>query len=494
MRDILPRSIHDITGLPERAVFMVTFVNDANPTLVVKGENISAELSAGDVAVSVEWATKMMRNVNNPLVNSKRLSPQEWTEFFRVSLSKFDVNSPQMANLRNKGLVWTKMTYVARLTDGEFVTDDGGADSVLLKKLMKKFLVDSTWEALGKVVAVDCFNTNWDRFSMEHGGRVLWANRGNIMFANNTVIGLDAYFADRGDSNLNGRRLDNPGQGELVRLGLNVLKDRFNRPLFAQSCVRAVASEVEGRMKSIESKFAGMRRAGINNLNIAVGPGLVVALTQNNVKDIFEPFVNPFVRGLNQGATELRMYLSAKKAKYAQRNPQGPRADHASRGRARAHGVPRLDLSGRLRTFCQNFRRNRAQRPRIIPHRPRAAIDDRRPNLAKPKRAMQRVRGRVRRVGIHFAHERVVPRTRGPVDKVGIELPRIALAPSACRNRQPVDIDEARVALTKPKVVRAGVARMAFVERNEKRLEVADAPRIEGASEQRGEARFVEPR
>ena len=49
---------------------------------------------AEDVKASVRWASKMMKNVNNPLVNSKPLPPAEWEVFRKFAIIAFRPDSP----------------------------------------------------------------------------------------------------------------------------------------------------------------------------------------------------------------------------------------------------------------------------------------------------------------------------------------------------------------------------------------------------------------
>jgi hypothetical protein len=321
VRPILPRTITQVTGLRERPVFFVTLNNEAQPALVVKGENKVGD--DADVKASVRWASKMMKNVNNPLVNSKPLMPEEWEVFRKAAILAFHPTSPQSRNLRNAGYLWIKMPFVAGLSDADFVNDDATTSTSDIKEVLRKFLRDQVWRDLGKVVAVDLFVCNLDRFDWENfdeaqGRGVTWANRGNIMFVGANVIGLDPYFADRGgDGNANLNKV-RPG----AQAGLEILRDPLKRQPFALACTRAVSDELYSRMGR------RMQGQGQNRREVRGEMAYVVIRTDdpNNpalriereeVKDLFNPFVDEFVGGLNAGADELKRYLLAKKAKYA---------------------------------------------------------------------------------------------------------------------------------------------------------------------------------
>ena len=89
------------------------------------------------------------------------------------------------------------MPFVAGLSDADFVNDDATTSTSDIKEVLRKFLRKQVWRDLGKVVAVDLFVCNQDRFDWEDFDEatrrgVTWANRGNIMFVGANVIGLDA--------------------------------------------------------------------------------------------------------------------------------------------------------------------------------------------------------------------------------------------------------------------------------------------------------------
>ena len=106
VRPILPRTITRVTGLSERPVFFVTLNNEPQAALVVKGENkVGDEV---DVKASVRWASKMMKNVNNPLVNSKPLMPEEWEVFRKFATSLLAPTRP------SRGICETPVTSGSR--------------------------------------------------------------------------------------------------------------------------------------------------------------------------------------------------------------------------------------------------------------------------------------------------------------------------------------------------------------------------------------------
>jgi len=322
VRPILPRTITRVTGLNQRPVFFVTLNNEPQPALVVKGENNPAN-NTDDVKASVRWASKMMKNVNNPLVNSKPLMPEEWTVFKRAAILAFNPDSPQSRNLQNPAYVWVKMPFVANLSDADFVNEDATTNTSDVKEVLRKFLRDQVWRDLGKVVAVDLFTCNLDRFNWQNfdeatGRGVSWANRGNIMFVGGNVIGLDPYFADQGgagNANLNQSR---PG----AQAGLEILRDPLKRQPFSLACTRAVSAELYLRMgKKTQGQGANRREVRGEMAYVVIRTddpnNPAMRIEREQVNDLFDPFVDEFLAGLTAGADELKRYLLAKKAKYA---------------------------------------------------------------------------------------------------------------------------------------------------------------------------------
>src|SRR5581483_11597011 len=85
------------------------------------------------------------------------------------------------------------------------------------------------WQELGKVVAVDIFNGNCDRFNIETGK---WQNYGNVMFLNagqTPVIGLDTFEA------------------------LLILNKPARRKAFAGLCTKSVGTAMKFELKHVQS-------------------------------------------------------------------------------------------------------------------------------------------------------------------------------------------------------------------------------------------------
>ena len=104
-----------------------------------------------------------------------------------------------------------------------------------------------------------------------------------------------------------------------------------------------------------------------------------------------------------------------------------------------------------------------------------AAMDGGMAHFGEPERCMEGVRCRVGRLGVHFAHDKVMA----------------ALAHGRGHD-DAVDIDEARIARAEPEVVGAVVVGV-LVEGDEEGGDVARAPGVEGLAEKVVQPRGVEP-
>jgi hypothetical protein len=236
------------------------------------------------------------------------------------------------------------MPFVTGLSDADFVGEDPQGDWVVdlvqLKEVIVKLFDDAVWRELGKVVAVDIFNGNNDRFDSGTGE---WINRGNIMFlagGQTTVIGLDTFDPDRmgaGRSNLNSAG----GFDEL-----NILIDANRRRVFAERCMKSVGEKMKSRL---EGRLVGPKR---NNVRVGdipcfwvktVGPQgpANVKIETKDLKDFFLPHAPVFAQGISDGADQLRTYIQGKVQQYAgfqgAQHQAGPRAQNAPQiGRGRA--------------------------------------------------------------------------------------------------------------------------------------------------------------
>jgi hypothetical protein len=329
---ITPGSITRIKGQEAHPVYFVNLNNSMNPNLVVKGEKTQG---LQEEAISIKWGSKIMKNVNNSLVDTKIMTPAEINIFKQAVMANFPPHSPQYNNVAPGGRIytWTKMPLVfglsnADLWDGEAMGKHIDVENI--KKSVIKLLDETAWFELGKVVAVDIFNGNTDRFDIDTGK---WENKGNIMFVASgptKVIGLDTYYPDAQQGNLaTGGGFD----------ALRSLIDPGRRNTFAKACVTSVGSEMK---KALQREFAGLASFTLI-INGPSGRDFLTVLV-GKMGELFVPYVPDFERGLKEGADQLKVYLQSKVRQYASvwkpARPQAVPPPRAPMGWQRARPVP----------------------------------------------------------------------------------------------------------------------------------------------------------
>jgi hypothetical protein len=308
--EVTTASITGISGKTDRPVFFVKLRGSATPTIVIKGDAVTPHSEA-----SIQWGSKMMKNVQNTLVNVKLMKPHEIDEFKEAVRATFKEDTHQYAFAIDAQYCWVKMPFVPGLSDGDFLDEKTAKlDKNSLARVISKFLDDAVWKELGIVVAVDVFNGNNDRFIVSGPGAGGWQNLGNVMFldpnSNHTtpVIGLDMFDP-------------NSTEADLLTVGgfqgLKVLVDPGKRDEFALACAMGVGKKIKAKMQM----------AGLTKLTVKIpqrnGYSLLVLNTQDNVEGLFKQYAPVFAQGLADGALRLRLYLQQKVQQYMPGRPRG---------------------------------------------------------------------------------------------------------------------------------------------------------------------------
>jgi hypothetical protein len=198
------------------------------------------------------------------------------------------------------------MPYAAGLEDAQLTDVNKNPVKSLIKRNIQRFSDDAVWYDLGKVVAVDVFNGNNDRFDIATGK---WMNYGNIMFlAHGTtrVVGLDMFDPNGDYSNYNRAG----GFPELL-----VLNDDIARNHFARLCVISVGTTMKRELGGNKP----IKQGGFATITILLN-GNVTQLSINTMQDLFLPYVLDFARGLADGSATLKRYLLSKAQQYAVEN------------------------------------------------------------------------------------------------------------------------------------------------------------------------------
>ena len=320
---ITPNSITEIEGLENRPVFFLKLNGSPTPSLVVKAER--AEHDDEDAKVSIVWGSKLMKNVQSSLVNMKIMTPPEMQEF-QAAARRLLQNFPhQVAWAADTTLgVWIKIPYVDNLKNADYkvatnhnwnpqrkqMQFDYVTSSKKIKATIKRLSDGQAWYDLGKIVAVDLFNGNNDRFN-EAGE---WINRGNIMFLAAgpiRVIGLDTY-----DPTSSTRKLTQPGGFPALR----ALVDSHAAQQYAAACCRSVGEKLQQALTPAQRSNSAPTTITVSFVNAPGGLGtqnipLQVAL----LHELFDGFAVEFEQGLRDGAIALKRYLQTKAQQYGYR-------------------------------------------------------------------------------------------------------------------------------------------------------------------------------
>lgn len=209
-----------------RPAFLVT-CNDGD-RLVLKAEFNTQQ--TGSAAKSIAWGSAAMKQVSAQadvrLVNKVELANLKTLAMPVFQPANFSLLTQQYVHelIDSNAFIWYRMQYVEKLRSLE------GMLKGKALKLAAKLRDRATLHALGKVVAVDLFIGNSDRF--DANGQIL--NPGNIVFqkqANKsyTPVGLDFFDAQGQAANLN-----IPAPANWAGL---ILLDRDTIRLHAEKCV-----------------------------------------------------------------------------------------------------------------------------------------------------------------------------------------------------------------------------------------------------------------
>ena len=296
-------SITGMTGNDQRPVYFLQIGKATKPTLTVKGEQ-----KKPDGEISIKWSSKLMKNVNDQQVNTKIMSAHEIT-VFKASARVFLAAEPKkLLALADNNLTWVKMPFLQGLSDADFwKKNDEGKYEIIptdVKTILKRFTDSTAWGQLGKIIAVDLFNGNGDRFTSQGH----WQNMGNVMFqkqANDIkVVGLDTFDPNSHSSNLTTMTVHSNGE-------LDVLKSPHAMRTFAEKVIESVEGEI----------IRGLKKSGTNSFTV-MSNNVPVKIDENS-SGFLAGYTDDLATGLDQGAKKLKIYLQTKKIKYKPL-PQAP--------------------------------------------------------------------------------------------------------------------------------------------------------------------------
>lgn len=270
--------------LNDRPVFQVKLQDGTS--VVIKGE-YPANRTAADAQQSIRLAGKMM-HLASPGIQAELLTQAEIAVLKSLNPAQLPTPVRMYLNTCLQGLVFYKMPFMTGVHEANDMMDKGKTVK-LLGKLKGNFI---TVAGLGKVVAVDLFIGNHDRF--DTSGSV--SNTSNVLFTKNldktyTPVGLDFYHAESEASNLVapppvGSTEAIHGTPSMLRWGGPILMNPRSMSVYTQRCI-----------------------ASLNRMFKREAPMLTPA-------DLLgPPDETAFAAGMAEGVRDLRAYLTKKAGK-----------------------------------------------------------------------------------------------------------------------------------------------------------------------------------
>jgi hypothetical protein len=217
-----------------KPVFLTTLTTGTR--LVVKAERTVGNPSA-QVQDSFRWGSRMMKQVT-PEVHGHPLSHPEVMDLGRLTLNQFSTTQNR-TNARaflqdllgEPGNFWVKLDFVQQLQTLEDMVEKNGTGLLALAALKS----NDALRILGRIVAVDIFLGNYDRFRSDGslGGADNFFLQ-QVTLGNLKPIGLDFFMGTFGATEINLCRDPLPNWGGLK------LNDGSALTRFSKACIASL--------------------------------------------------------------------------------------------------------------------------------------------------------------------------------------------------------------------------------------------------------------
>jgi hypothetical protein len=296
MRKITGTDVREVKAMNDRQlVFRLQFQDLTY--MIVKVEWANWRVAPANVGPTINIASKLMQRVT-PSMDVEVVGAAELAQLKLISPRAFKPigERERMLGAAAEGGTVYKMPFYDSLRHAQAMTDKGKG-----RKLLGKLKGNAdVLQMLGKIVAVDLFNGNTDRFGLN--GEM--ANFTNIFFVKNndksyTPVGVDFVHlqvaaadlvagpppAERGPQNIE------------IQWGGPILMNEQTRAVYASKCIASLNNKFHGEM-------------------MGLGQGPVHPQELLLYSDQME-----FTTGLRKGAKKLQKYLTQEAA--AGRLPQG---------------------------------------------------------------------------------------------------------------------------------------------------------------------------
>jgi hypothetical protein len=267
---------------------------------------IKAETAGGNEASSdVKWASKIMHNVVDEKtdVTKVRLLAGSEIDIIATVYANFLVGASIVAfekAMDNANNVWYMMHFQANLFNPSDNMDNGMQDQLFAIVNHGTF-----WKKFGKIIAVDLFTGNNDRFDFGYYEEIynganadFWSNKGNIFVNISNIdkampLGMDFFFAQNAFGN------DQISDQKFIK----IMKNNDQIDIVAEMIIASITNALAGRQLGEKtkkfSKFKSLATTKIRNHQTTEAK--YKAYLSQSIKD---------------GLQEIKQYLISKRATY----------------------------------------------------------------------------------------------------------------------------------------------------------------------------------
>jgi hypothetical protein len=270
---------------------------------------IKAETAGGnDASSDVKWASKIMHNVVDDKTDTTkiRLLGSSEIDVIATVYTNFLVGPSivtfEMA-MDNANNVWYMMHFQPSLFNPSDNMDDG-----MRNQLFAIVNHGTFWKKFGKIIAVDLFTGNNDRFDFGYYEEIyngnnadFWSNKGNVFVNISNIdkavpLGMDFFFAQNAFGN------DQLSDQKFIKIMKNNDQIDIVAELIIASVTNALAGKQLGEKTNKFSKFKSFATTKIRK--------------HQTTQDKYKAYLS---QSIKDGLQEIKQYLISKRATYQAR-------------------------------------------------------------------------------------------------------------------------------------------------------------------------------
>ena len=275
----------------------------------IQGSNyvLKAETASGNTGSSdIKWASKIMKNVGDKNTGDSqiRLLEENEIDVIATRYGNFNLTGPQTINLEDTLTMADNVWYLMAWQPGLYNPSDN-MNNGEIDQLFGIVNHGVFWKKLGKIIAVDLFTGNNDRFDFGNYEQAtpqnFWSNRGNLFVNVNNLnnaspMGLDFYF------NQNAFGKDLFGDQAYIKAMKSKNEIAVIANLIVESIMDALAGKNLGKKDTKREKFTSKLSTKLRGYNTTA--------------DKYKGYLKDAIW---EGLEEIKRYLVNKRREYAQR-------------------------------------------------------------------------------------------------------------------------------------------------------------------------------